>query len=190
MKFSKFCISGKRRSQEQQEGRKYAGGLLQSKPPLANVPPTYSFLFLPHQTCRTKEICLGPPGNGSASRLSIAEQLWILKDHCIKQPGSASKKEKPGEPTELLGQHCLHELSHTATSLAAKPSSSHHNIYSKYTAGQNVHTDHIHAQTLYAALYLRQRCEHYNIWIGLCFPSCIFFQNLPMQISVAPTDSG
>lgn len=196
VKFSKFCISGKKRSQEQQEGRKYAGGLLQSKPPPANVPPTYSFLFLPHQTCRTKEICLGPPGNDSASRLSIAEQLQILKDHCIKQPRSVSKKEKPGEPTELLGQQCLHEPSHTATSLAAKPSSSHRNIYSKYTAGPNVHRDNIYAQMLYAALYFRhQRCEHFNTWMGLCFPSkyCVaylFFQNLPLQISVASTDSG
>lgn len=137
----KFCISGKR-SQEQQEGRKYAAGLLQSKPPLANVPPTYSFLFLPQQTRRTKEICLGPPGNNSASHLCFAEQLRILKDHCIKQPCFISKKEKPGEPTELLGQQHLHELSHTATSLAAKPSSSHCNVYGKYTADQNMHKDH------------------------------------------------
>lgn len=142
----------------------------------ANAPPKYSFPVPPRQTCRTKEIWLGPPGNDSASALfHRAIILQILNHHFTKEHCSLSKKVKPWwviPTTKSAVSTCV--VIHSSKLLAVKPNYSHFNIYINYSADENTQKD-VYAEIFHASV-------KYCIW-GVCiltyrclsFPQSIWF---------------
>lgn len=64
----------RREAKKSKNIRKSAGGMFQNELSLPTLLQNTAFPAPSHQTCKTEDIQLGPPGNDSASSLFFTEQ--------------------------------------------------------------------------------------------------------------------